>query len=189
MNEEVGKGSEKAGAEDGRGESSSRMLFAIALFKLVKAALLVALGVAALSLAHDSGVLSTLRSSARALGFSPHGQLVNRAVSAALGVDHRGLQELGVGTFVYAAVFLTEGTGLIFRKRWAEYLTTIVTASFVPFEVYEMAHKPSVLKGVGIAVNVVIVAYLVIRLWRRRHHADSKEDSDPHTSTRVVSHK
>jgi len=75
---------------------------------------------------------------------------------------------LAVGTFVYAAVFLVEGTGLLLRKRWAEYLTTIVTASFVPFELYEMAHTPSVLKAAGIALNVAIVVYLIVRLRQKR---------------------
>jgi uncharacterized membrane protein (DUF2068 family) len=146
------------------------VLIAIALFKLVKACSLVGLGIAALSLARDrdAGTLTELRQIVAELGFHPYSRAINRAFSAVLGVDRRHLEELGVVTFIYAAVFLTEGTGLLFRKRWAEYLTTIVTASFVPFEIYEMVHKPSVLKAVGIALNAVIVVYLALRLWRER---------------------
>jgi uncharacterized membrane protein (DUF2068 family) len=44
----------------------------------------------------------------------------------------------------------------------------LVTASFIPFEGYEMAHKPTALKAVGIGVNAVIVVYLVVRLWHER---------------------
>lgn len=169
MNVGVQSSHEKGTQSEAHGEgSSSRMLFAIALFKLAKAVLLVALGVGSFLLARDSGVLTTMRQGAGLLGFNPHGQLVNRAVSTALGVDHRRLQELGVGTFVYAAVFLVEGAGLLLRKHWAEYLTAIVTASFIPFEVYEMIHKPSVAKAIGIAVNAAVVVYLVVRLWRQR---------------------
>ena len=40
----------------------------------------------------------------------------------------------------------------------------IVTASFIPFEIYELARRPGVGKVVAIAINVAIVAYLA---WRR----------------------
>jgi uncharacterized membrane protein (DUF2068 family) len=80
---------------------------------------------------------------------------------------------LSIGTFVYAAIFLVEGAGLLLRKRWAEFLTVFVTASFIPLEIYEIVRKPSPLKGVGILVNVLIVAYLVVRLWRERKGSKS----------------
>ncbi len=150
-------------------ESGTAVLLAIALFKLVKAALLIALGVAAISLERDAHLLTSLRGFVRALGLNAHSGLIDRAFGKLLGIDHRHLQALAVGTFVYAAVFLVEGSGLLLRKRWAEYLTTIVTASFIPFEVYEMVHEPSLLKAAGIALNVAIVVYLLIRLWQKRH--------------------
>ena len=159
----------EATSGEGSHESGFGMLLAIAVFKLVKAVLLVALGIAAFSLARDGQVLTTMRHVMAALGFSAHGDFVDRAFGQISGIDHRRLRELGVGTFVYAAVFLVEGTGLILRKRWAEYLTSIVTASFIPLEIYEMVHKASVFKALGIAVNVAVVAYLVVRLWQRRH--------------------
>ncbi|MEO8906346.1 MAG: DUF2127 domain-containing protein [Polyangiaceae bacterium] len=140
------------------------VLIAIGLFKLVKVLLLVALGIGALALADGSHVLQGVRHTVAELGFNPYSHLLNRAFGKALGIDHHRLEELGIATFVYAAVFLVEGTGLLLQKRWAEYVTTIVTASFVPFEMYEMVHKPSALKAVGIAVNLAIVVYLVLRL-------------------------
>ena len=77
---------------------------------------------------------------------------------------------LPMPTFLaYAAVFLVEGLGLLFRKRWAEWLTVVVTASFVPVEIYEMVARESLLKGLVIAVNVAAVAYLLWRLRRDKH--------------------
>ena len=143
------------------------VLIVIGLFKLVKVLLLVALGIGALALAHDSRVLLGARHAVAELGFDPYNHLLNRAFGKVLGIDHRRLQELGVATFVYAAVFLVEGTGLLLQKRWAEYLTTIVTASFIPFEMYEMIQKPSALKAVGLALNLAIVVYLVLKLRSR----------------------
>ncbi len=144
------------------------VLLAIALFKLVKAGLLIALGVGALSLVHDRDTAGTLRHVVAELRIDPKNRFIHGAIARLSGLDARRLAELGVGTFVYAAVFLTEGTGLLFRKRWAEYLTILVTTSFIPFEVYEMVHAPSVLKAVGIAVNTLIVGYLARVLWPGR---------------------
>jgi uncharacterized membrane protein (DUF2068 family) len=148
--------------------SRSGVLFGIALFKLVKAVTLIALGIGALSLSRDADAFNTIRHLVRDVGIDPSHRIVDGAISKISGLDHRRLEELGVGTFVYAAVFLVEGVGLLLRKRWAEYLTVFVTASFIPFEIYEMVRKPTALKAVGIGVNALIVAYLVIRLWRER---------------------
>jgi uncharacterized membrane protein (DUF2068 family) len=151
-----------------KGEQSAGVLVAIALFKLVKAAGLIALGIGALFVARGSQTLTGLRHAIAELGFDPYNHHIDRALGAIFGADPHRLEAVGVATFIYAAVFLVEGTGLLLRKRWAEYLTTIVTASFIPVEIYELAHKPSALKGIGLGVNVLIVGYLVIRLWRQR---------------------
>jgi uncharacterized membrane protein (DUF2068 family) len=145
---------------------------AIALFKLVKAITLVALGIGALSLVRNADAFTAVRHVLREVGIDPSHRVVSEAIGKVSGVDHARLEALSVGTFVYAAVFLVEGAGLLLRKRWAEFLTVFVTASFIPFEIYEIARKPSVSKGVGLLVNAVIVVYLVVRLWRE--HKRSK---------------
>jgi uncharacterized membrane protein (DUF2068 family) len=149
------------------------VLIAIAVFKLFKAILLIALGVGAFSLVLGGDAVRTLRHLLGELGVDPSRPLLMRGIAKVSGVGHRRLEQVGVGTFAYALVFLVEGAGLLFRRRWAEYLTIIVTASFIPFEVYELAHKPTVFKVAGLAVNVLIVAYLVIRLWRERHESQT----------------
>lgn len=143
-------------------------LIGIALFKLLKSCLLVAAGVSALSLVHDPHPTSTLQKIAGELRVDPDNHWIHRAIAAVARLDARRLEELGVGTFVYAAVFAVEGGGLLLRKHWAEYLTVGVTASLVPFEIYELARQPSVLKVAGLVLNVAIVAFLSVRLRRRR---------------------
>ncbi|HVY31594.1 MAG TPA: DUF2127 domain-containing protein [Polyangiaceae bacterium] len=145
-------------------ERGGKPLLAIAVFKLLKATVLVGIGVAAWSLARDSGTWVTLQRVAEHLKLGPDNRLVDRALGTISGLDDTKLEELGLGTFVYAAVFLTEGVGLVLRKHWAEYLTTAVTASFIPFEVYELTRGFSPFKLAGLAVNVAILVYLVVRL-------------------------
>jgi uncharacterized membrane protein (DUF2068 family) len=62
---------------------------------------------------------------------------------------------------VYAAVEGIEAWGLWYQKRWAEYLTFLVTASLLPLEVYELAHRLSFFKLLAFVINVAVVAYLL----------------------------
>ena len=43
----------------------------------------------------------------------------------------------------------------------------IATSLLIPFEAYELVHRPSVWKAAGLAVNVAIVVFL-LRLLRKR---------------------
>jgi uncharacterized membrane protein (DUF2068 family) len=69
---------------------------------------------------------------------------------------------------VDAALFLVEGLGLLARKRWAEYFTIGITGSFIPLEVYEMAHHLTAARLLGAALNVAAVAYLAHHLRKTR---------------------
>ena len=147
---------------------NSKVLIAIAVFKLIKALLLIAIGIGAVALLDKGDTIGTLHHVARELGLDPNRRLITQAIAKISGVDRRKLEEVGVGTFAYAIVFLVEGSGLLLHRRWAEYLTVVVTASFIPFEIYELAHEPSAMKAAGLILNALIVAYLVLRRWRER---------------------
>jgi uncharacterized membrane protein (DUF2068 family) len=83
-------------------------------------------------------------------------------------VDDRKLKELSIGTFFYSGLFLTEGVGLALRKRWAEYLTIVSTASLLPLEIYEIVKQVSALKIIVLLANIAVVVYLVIEVRRTR---------------------
>jgi uncharacterized membrane protein (DUF2068 family) len=71
------------------------------------------------------------------------------------------LHLLGVGLFLYAAVEGAEAVGLWYQRRWAEYLTFIATALFLPLEVYELTKTVSPFKLTALLINLTIVVYLV----------------------------
>ena len=83
----------------------------------------------------------------------------------------RRLVAIGAGMLVYAALLLTEGFGLLLRQRWAEYLTVVATGLLVPLELYEIARRPTWTRLAVLAVNIVIVWYLLIRLRERSEAA------------------
>ena len=81
-----------------------------------------------------------------------------------MSADTRSLVAISVGSFIYAALLLTEATGLWLRRRWAEYFTIIVTGSFIPLEIYEVSRRVTATRLAAIALNVAIVLYLMRRL-------------------------
>lgn len=68
---------------------------------------------------------------------------------------------VGVAVAVLAVVEGIEAVGLWYQKRWAEYLTLVVTAAFIPLEIYELTRTISPLKVIALVVNVAIVVYLL----------------------------
>lgn len=72
------------------------------------------------------------------------------------------LHLLGVVLLAYSAVEGIEAVGLWYQRRWAEYLTFIVTTSLLPLEVYEIVNRPTVFKILAFVVNLAIVIYLLL---------------------------
>ena len=64
----------------------------------------------------------------------------------------------------YAALLLAEGIGLWLELSWAAYLTVVSTSALVPFEVYEIIERVTLPRIILLAVNLVIVLYLVKQL-------------------------
>ena len=64
----------------------------------------------------------------------------------------------------YAALLLAERIGLWLEFSWAAYLTVVSTSALVPFEVYELIERVTWPRIILLAVNLVIVLYLVKQL-------------------------
>jgi uncharacterized membrane protein (DUF2068 family) len=138
-------------------------LLLIAVFKLVKGLLLVAVGVGALKMLHRDLALAVTHW-VDILRADPDNRYIHRLVEKAFSVSPKQLKELSVGTFFYASLLLTEGIGLLLRKHWAEYFTVITTTALLPLEIYELSRRFTFTRVGVLAVNVAIVLYLVRRL-------------------------
>jgi len=103
----------------------------------------------------------------RALELDPRRPFLHRIVVRLHRLHVRALLISGVGAIGYGLLELAEGVGLWLDQLWAEYLTVIATSLLLPFELYELVSKPSLLKTGGIVVNIAIVAYLAWMLRRR----------------------
>ena len=120
-------------------------------------------------------VRATLEAWIQVLRVDPQSRFLRDVLASAAGVDAHKLQALGIGGFLYGAVFLVEGVGLVLRKRWAEYMTLAVTLSFIPFEVYEVARRASWIRILAIVINVAVVAYLWFRIRRDRQEERGRQ--------------
>ncbi len=143
------------------------VLRTIALYKLLKVLLLLALAYGELRLS-DASVTAELLSWASERPFGLEHHAVTQLLEWFSGLSASRVHALRMVTLAYAAVFAVEGVGLWMQKRWAEWLTTIITASLIPLEVWELFHRPSVGKAAVLVANVAIVAYLI---WHVRSKA------------------
>ena len=99
-------------------------LLAIAIFKFIKGAVILALACGALSLLHKD-VASEVEHWLDQLRIDPDNRVIGALLSKLQLVHTKELKELSALGAGYAGLFLTEGTGLLFRQRWAEWLTII----------------------------------------------------------------
>ena len=148
-------------------KAQGRGLRLIAAFKLLKGLALLALGIGALKLLHKD-VEAIVVHWINVFQVDPHSHYLQLLLEKLSILDDRRLKELSAGTFIYSAIFLTEGAGLAFRKSWAEYLTIITTASLLPLEVYELAKHASIGKVLALVINLAVVIYLVLEICRSR---------------------
>jgi uncharacterized membrane protein (DUF2068 family) len=146
------------------------VLRTIAVYKLVKVLLLLALAYGEVRLS-DASLTQKLLLWASARPFGLEHKVVTQLLEWFSGLSASRVHALRMVTLAYAAVFATEGIGLWLQKRWAEWLTVIITGSLIPLEVWELFDKPNAGKAAVLVANAAIVAYLVWHVRSRERHA------------------
>ncbi|MET8248630.1 DUF2127 domain-containing protein [Streptomyces sp. NPDC005202] len=83
-------------------------------------------------------------------------------IQKSFGYQHSTLVLLAALLVAYALIELVEAVGLWYAKRWAEYLTVVATAAFLPLEVYELTEHVSGLKIATLVLNILAVLYIAL---------------------------
>jgi uncharacterized membrane protein (DUF2068 family) len=141
-------------------------LLAIAIFKFVKGAVLFALSCGALTLLHKN-VAMEVEHWLNQLRIDTDNRFVGALLTKLHLVHTKELKELSALGAGYAMLFLTEGTGLLFRKRWAEWLTIIATSSLMPVEIYELVKQFTAVRLLVVLANVGVVVFLIYRVRQK----------------------
>jgi len=137
----------------------------IAVFKLVKGALLLLVGVGLLKLMHAE--IATLFSRLiEALHLNADSRIIHALVLKVDALQPHSVLVVALVSLGYAGMLLLEGVGLWLERSWAAYLTVISTSLLLPFELYEVIDRMSILRVGVLLLNLVIVLYLVRQLKR-----------------------
>jgi uncharacterized membrane protein (DUF2068 family) len=141
-----------------------RWLIIIGSFKILEGLLFVLLGLGVVRLLHrDIG--DVLLRAAMALRLDPESHFVNILLDKVELLTPHKMRLISEGIFLKAGLDFVEGIGLAMEKTWAEWLTIGLTASFLPWEIFELAKHFTWVK-VGITLlNVFVLIYL---LWVQR---------------------
>lgn len=151
------------GKQPDRHEShGEKWLILIGALKVLKGIGFILLGVGALRLLHRDLVAFLNHWIVVVLRFDPERHFVNLILTKAADVNSHELRMLSEVFFLYAALDMIEGLGLVFEQVWAEYVTLVVSAAFIPVEFYELFRHVTTFKIGLVLANVVIVLYL---LW------------------------
>jgi uncharacterized membrane protein (DUF2068 family) len=153
------------------------LLRLIAVFKLFKAIVLLASLATVFNLVRQDDPAHTIISWALRFHVDRDNRYLSTVLAALLHLNPKQLELLTLGTLVYVVLFAVEGVGLWGARLWAEYLTIIATAGFVPIELYEVIRSNSSPKMVTLVLNIAIVVYLVAQVRRRGHRVGVPEIS------------
>ena len=147
-------------------------LYFIIAIKLLKGSLFVTLAIMAYALS-DNNLPEEYQKWLHILHLNPERRFWTELATRVGSLTEARVIWVAVGTFVYSLFSLVEGIGLIFRVSWAGWLAIGESAFFIPIEIFEMAHRPSTVVFVVLALNIFMVWYLYAnrnRLFRHHHH-------------------
>jgi uncharacterized membrane protein (DUF2068 family) len=142
------------------GQHHNRVLVLIAFYKFLHALFFIAIGVGAHRLLHKD-LADEVDLFARHLRFNPESRLVSFVLEKASLVNDPLLRRIGFFAFCYAAVTLVEGIGLYLEKTWGEFLTLAITASFLPWELFEIYRHVTWIHLGLFAINILVFLYLL----------------------------
>jgi uncharacterized membrane protein (DUF2068 family) len=139
----------------------------VALLELLKGLFVLGVGFGVLSLVHRDawdvavGLL-------RFLHVSQDRRYAQVFLDLADRVTDAKLWAIASGAAVYATLRFIEAYGLWKARAWAEWFALILGAFYLPFEIYEITRRITLVRTTVLLVNVAIVLYMLyLRLYAR----------------------
>jgi uncharacterized membrane protein (DUF2068 family) len=106
--------------------------------------------------------LPALRELLRQLGFNVNHSKLLGLIQHALTLNPGTLTWLALAAAGYAVIEIIEAVGLWLLKRWGEYFAMVATSVGIPYEIYDLTTKVTVLRVGAFVINVALVVYLVV---------------------------
>ena len=103
----------------------------------------------------------SLQSTIGQSGQDPSRRFLTKQAAKIVHFDQHTVVVLLVTASVYAVIEGIEAFGLWKGRRWAEYLTAVATAGFLPLEIHELLDRVTILRVLALVTNVAILVWLV----------------------------
>ena len=151
-------------------------LHLIALFEALKGVAAIAASLGLLSLAHHD-----MQALAHALighfHWDPEAHYPRMLLDQAALLANTDLRQPVVLLGAYSAIRLAEAYGLWRDRAWAEWLAAVSGAVYLPLEISHLMHRTTWLNAGVLALNLAVVAYMVVCLRRRRAPAPTVSEA------------
>lgn len=144
-----------------------RGLRVVALFEAAKGAVVLLAGFGVLAFV-DRGTAQSVDGLVEHLHLNPANRVPRVFLELMNDASNRELQWLAAGALAYAVLRLAEAFGLWRARAWAEWLSVVSGAIYVPFELYELSRGVTPLRLGMLLVNLGIVVYMSFALRRAR---------------------
>lgn len=135
-------------------------LRAVASLELTKGLIVLLLGFGAVSLVHKD-VWDVAEAVLKFLHVSPDRHYARVFLNLADNLTDARLWLLAAVAAAYSVLRFVEAYGLWLERAWAEWFALISGALYVPFEAYELVHRPSLIRAAVLLMNLGIVLYML----------------------------
>lgn len=144
-----------------------RALRTIALFEAFKGLAALAMGIGLTQLLHQD-VHTLAMALVGRLGLDPASPFPALLLHCADALNTTPLGPLEWMLGAYLILRWTEAYGLWTQQVWAEWLGALSGGLYIPFELYHLWHSPSLLSAGVLAINALIVLFLMRQLRQRQ---------------------
>jgi uncharacterized membrane protein (DUF2068 family) len=143
-------------------------LEAIILYKLIKAALEVLLGLAAVYLVTRGAEAGAATLAEVLLEHFTGGWALEAATLIVIAATSGHVKFVALASFADAVLSAVEGLALQAGRWWAPWLVVIATGALLPWELVEIFVHPRWGRFVILVINLTVVAYLLRQVVRER---------------------
>ncbi|MGR6861760.1 DUF2127 domain-containing protein [Aliivibrio salmonicida] len=102
------------------------------------------------------------------LHLNPASHLPSVFIDAASGLTDAKIMLFTIGAVVYSIIRLVEAYGLWRAQVWTEWFALVSGAIYIPFEVYEIIFRTSILGFAAFIINIIVVGYMTSVILDRK---------------------
>lgn len=144
-----------------------KALRAVASLEFLKGLAVLLLGFGLLSLVHRD-IWEVASNFLELLRINPGHRYAQIFLNLADRLNDTSLWPLAAAAAAYSILRFVEAYGLWRARAWGEWVALVSGASYLPFEIYELARRPALTTAAVLLINLAIVLYMLyLRTWGR----------------------